>query len=180
VVDWRTIGYEDGVAGRSGGAIGRHRKACAAAGVTTDLDAYQNGRVAGLREYCQPDTGYAVGSSGRNYPAFCAVDLEPAFRNAYDDGYELHGYQSRLSTVRSRLAQARSELERIDHDMISTSAALMDSNTTREGKAQLLLDVKQMVERRQRLRDELPLLESDQRRLQYELDQYQSQVAQRR
>ena len=28
-VDWRTVGYEDGVAGRPGDRIARHRKACA-------------------------------------------------------------------------------------------------------------------------------------------------------
>ena len=38
-VDWRTVGYEDGVAGRSGEQIGRHRQACAEYGVAPDLDA---------------------------------------------------------------------------------------------------------------------------------------------
>ena len=32
-VDWRTIGYEDGVAGHSGDCIAQHRKACAKYGV---------------------------------------------------------------------------------------------------------------------------------------------------
>ena len=53
-VDWRTVGYEDGVAGRSGERIGEHRKACAEHGVTPDLNAYRAGRAEGLREYCQP------------------------------------------------------------------------------------------------------------------------------
>ena len=50
-VDWRTVGYEDGVAGYSGDRIGQHRKACAKYGVTTDLELYQQGRERGLREF---------------------------------------------------------------------------------------------------------------------------------
>ncbi|MET0809299.1 MAG: DUF2799 domain-containing protein [Pseudoxanthomonas sp.] len=63
-VDWRTVGYEDGVAGRSGDRIAQHRKACAKHGVAPDLDAYQSGRDQGLREYCQPDNGYQLGARG--------------------------------------------------------------------------------------------------------------------
>ena len=48
-VDWRTVGYEDGVAGQPGDRIGEHRRACAEYGVTPDLTAYLAGRTAGLR-----------------------------------------------------------------------------------------------------------------------------------
>lgn len=33
MVDWRTLGYEDGVAGHSGERISAHRKACAEHGI---------------------------------------------------------------------------------------------------------------------------------------------------
>src|SRR5687767_3457821 len=56
-VDWRTVGYEDGVAGRAGDRIGDHRRACAEYGVSPNLAAYQAGRTQGLREYCQPHNG---------------------------------------------------------------------------------------------------------------------------
>ena len=60
-VDWKTIGYEDGVAGRSGEQIGVHRRACAKYGVIPDLEAYRLGRAEGLREFCQPHSGYRAG-----------------------------------------------------------------------------------------------------------------------
>src|SRR6476620_8695628 len=66
-VDWRTIGYEDGVAGYSGDRISQHRKACAKYGVQTDLNQYQAGRAQGLREYCKPANGYRLGSRGGSY-----------------------------------------------------------------------------------------------------------------
>jgi hypothetical protein len=70
-VDWRTVGYEDGVAGRPGDRIARHRKDCAEHGVTPDLDAYLAGRAAGLREYCQPNNGYRAGVTGATYYDTC-------------------------------------------------------------------------------------------------------------
>jgi hypothetical protein len=69
-VDWRTIGYEDGVGGYSGDRISVHRKACAKYGVSTDLAAYQAGRDDGLREYCQPANGFRVGSHGNEYTGY--------------------------------------------------------------------------------------------------------------
>ena len=78
-VDWRTVGYEDGVAGRSGDRIGEHRRACAEHGVTPDLNAYLAGRDAGLREYCQPHNGYRAGVNGNTYYDTCPADLAAAF-----------------------------------------------------------------------------------------------------
>jgi hypothetical protein len=179
VVDWRTVGYEDGTAGRSGDTISRHRKACAAAGVTPDLDAYQSGRAEGLREYCQPENGYRVGANGWDYAGFCAADLAPTFIEAYQSGRELHAHQSRLQAVTARLSYAHNEIQRIDKQLTSDSLVIVDKNTTTEARAQALLQVKQLVETRQRLRDEIPHLEDDRRRLEYELDQYRNRVAYR-
>src|SRR5215468_2471108 len=71
-VDWRTIGYEDGVEGRSGDRIAEHRKACAKYGVRADLDLYQQGRNQGLREFCQPVNGYRLGVRGGTYYGVCS------------------------------------------------------------------------------------------------------------
>ena len=77
-VDWRTVGYEDGVAGQPGDRIGEHRRACAEYGVTPDLNAYLAGRTAGLREYCQPHNGYRAGANGYTYFDTCPADLAEA------------------------------------------------------------------------------------------------------
>jgi Protein of unknown function (DUF2799) len=179
VADWRTLGYEDGVAGRSGDTISRHRKACAVAGVTPDLDAYQAGRTDGLREYCQPENGFRVGTNGGNYSGFCAADLAPSFTEAYQSGRELYARQSRYNQVSSRLNYARNEIVRIDSQVASEGLVIVDKESTPETRAQALLQIKQLVENRQRLSDEIPQLESDLRRSQYELDEYRSQVAYR-
>ena len=95
-VDWRTVGYEDGVAGRAGDRIGEHRKACAEYGVTPNLAAYQAGRAEGLREYCQPHNGYRYGAEGRAYYGACPADLAQPFVEAYDAGHELYVRERRL------------------------------------------------------------------------------------
>src|ERR1700704_2606763 len=71
VLDWRSVGYEDGVSGLPGSHIGHYREACAKHGVATDLSAYQSGRELGLREYCQPAHGFDAGARGDNYQGVC-------------------------------------------------------------------------------------------------------------
>ena len=46
--DWRTVGFEDGTAGRSEGGIGRYRQQCSEHGVTPDLESYRAGHAEGL------------------------------------------------------------------------------------------------------------------------------------
>ena len=96
-VDWRTIGYEDGVAGHSGERIGEHRRACAEYGVTPDLNAYRAGREEGLREYCQPHNGYRAGVTGAPYYDSCPPELAPAFVTAYQSGRELYVRERRVA-----------------------------------------------------------------------------------
>ncbi|HPF25433.1 MAG TPA: DUF2799 domain-containing protein [Steroidobacteraceae bacterium] len=178
-VDWRTVGYEDGVAGRSGSRIAQHRKSCAAAGVSTDLDAYQRGRAEGLREYCQPENGFRAGLNGQTYGGYCAADLAEDFTLAYESGQELRERRVRLNTVNSRLSYVHRETARLENRITSAGLVIVDGKTTSEQRAQALLDVKHMVELRERLQGEIPQLESDRRRYQFELDEYRTRIAYR-
>ena len=62
--DWRTVGFEDGTAGRSEGSIGRYRQQCSEHGVTPDLESYRAGHAEGVQIYCKESNGFAVGHSG--------------------------------------------------------------------------------------------------------------------
>lgn len=176
-LDWRTIGYEDGVAGRSGSTIAQHRKACAAAGVSTDLNAYQQGRAEGLREYCQPENGFRAGVNGQTYGGYCAADLAEDFTLAYEAGQELRERRVRLNTVNSRLSYVHRETARLENGITGAGFAIVDGKATSEQRAAALLDMKHMVELRDRLQSEIPQLESDKRRYQFELDEYRTQIA---
>jgi hypothetical protein len=176
-VDWRTVGYEDGAAGRSGEAIGHHRKACAAAGVVPNLEAYRAGRSEGLREYCQPQNGYRVGHSGASYGGSCPSDLAPEFSHAYAAGLELHEHEYRVSDAAARLAQLHSELDSVEHRMTAAGFAVISDGSTSEQRAQALLETKQLAERHERLQIDIAQSERDQRHYEQELRDYRAQLA---
>ncbi len=179
VVDWRTVGYEDGVAGRASDTIGRYRKACASVGVAPDLDAYRAGRAEGLREYCQPQNGFRAGAHGADYAGFCPADLAPAFTRAYDSGLELHVRKQRLNEAIARLASTRSEIDSIEHQLISNSAVVLANESSSEARAHALLETTQLAERHQHLQEALPQLEQDTWRCEHELEEYETRLASR-
>jgi hypothetical protein len=171
-VDWRTVGYEDGVAGYSGDRIGLYRKSCAKYGVAPDLNAYQTGRDQGLREYCQPDTGYQLGSRGGSYNSSCPADLKEGFESAYHSGFELYTMRSRVTNAENELASSHREIEQIERDLITTSAVIVAPGTDNEVRAQALLDAKNMAQRQGQLKARIRQLEKDRYEYQRDLDNY--------
>ncbi len=171
-VDWRTIGYEDGVAGFPGNHIAKHRKACAKHGVRSDLTLYQAGRAEGLREYCQPANGYRLGVRGGSYGGVCPAELEDRFLPAYDAGHHLYSLRARLSNAESQLDSKRRELDRAKHGIVATSAAVVSDEATREERADALVDAAELAERVGRLKEEIKQLEADRVRYERDLDDY--------
>jgi len=176
-VDWRTIGYEDGVAGYSGERIGQHRKACAEYGVTPDLNAYRAGRAEGLREYCQPHNGYRAGVSGAPYYDSCPAELAPAFVAAYQSGRELYVRERRVTEADAEIAWRRREIARLESTLAERTLTVMSDIATPEERTDAVLDTKHAAERIGRLKSEIATLERDRARYQQELETYRSTVA---
>ena len=173
-VNWRTVGYEDGVAGYSGDRISQHRKACAKYGVQTDLDQYQTGRTQGLHEYCKPANGYRIGSRGGSYGGVCPADMEDRFVSAYEVGRQLYSLGSRVSEAKSQLSAKRRELERVEHGIAQAATAAMSKETTKEDRADAVVDTAQLAERAGRLKEEIRQLERDTVRFEHEYEEYRS------
>jgi hypothetical protein len=173
-VDWRTVGFEDGVAGYSGDRIGQHRKACAEYGVTPDLTAYQTGRAEGLREYCVPANGFRVGSQGGGYAGICPADLEPPFSEAYESGRQLYTLESRLSSVARELDEKRSDLRNAESDIVTRSARAISSDASTEERAQAVVDVKHLGELVGKLKSDIRLLEEDRVNRERDLEDYRA------
>lgn len=176
-VDWRTIGYEDGVRGYTGERIARHRKACAKHGVTPDLDLYQAGRREGLEEYCQPANGFRVGARGAGYGGVCPAELEAAFVGAYESGFQLHTLESRLASADSLLAARRQELDAAEDDLVRLSLVIIGTDATPEERAVALVDTRQLAEAKGRLQTEIEQLEHDRLRFERELEDYRATLA---
>jgi len=117
--DWKTIGLEDGAAGRQLAYVGNHRKACAEYGVKPNLDAYREGHAHGARQFCTPANGFRQGRAGRNYSGICPADLEAEFLAAHATGRHLHDLSSEIDHLQRdarKIDQNRAELaERSDN-----------------------------------------------------------------
>jgi hypothetical protein len=171
-VDWRTVGYEDGVAGQPGDRIGEHRRACAEYGITPDLTAYLAGREAGLREYCQPHNGYRSGASGHTYFDTCPSALAPAFEQAYDEGRRLYVRERRVADAAGQIEDRRREIRRLEDRVAESAFDVIDSDATPEQRTQGVLDAKQAAERIGRLKTEIAALETERAGYQADLDTF--------
>jgi hypothetical protein len=178
-VDWRTVGYEDGVSGQPGDRIGDHRRACAEHGVTPDLNAYLAGREAGLREYCQPHNGYRYGANGYTYYDACPPDLAEAFEKAYDEGRALYVRERRVTDAQDQIEDKRREIRRLEDRVAESAFDVIDPSATPEERTQGVLDTKQAAERIGRLKSEITQLEKELAQAQADLDAYRKTVAAR-
>jgi Protein of unknown function (DUF2799) len=176
-VDWQTIGYEDGVAGRSGDYIGDHRKACAKYGVRPDLASYQMGREQGLHEYCQPENGFRVGAHGNDYRGVCPAAMEDAFVSAYTSGHHLYTLERRVSNATAQLDSARRELDHVEKAMAEKSVAIISGDSSADDRAQALVDTKHLAEQAGRLESDIRQLERDRARYESDLDNYRSTLS---
>jgi hypothetical protein len=176
-VDWRTIGYEDGVAGHSGDRIAAHRRACAEHKVTPDLDLYQAGRREGLQEYCQPANGFRVGARGASYGGVCSAELHEAFSAAYESGYQLHSLRSRVSSAHQQLDARRRELAGAEDGIVRNSMLIVSTDATPEQRAEALLETRRLSERTGQLKEEIRQLEIDKLYYEQEYEAYRESLA---
>jgi hypothetical protein len=175
-VDWRTVGYEDGAAGRPGYRIGDHRRACAEYGIAPDLAAYTAGRDAGLREFCQAHNGYRVGASGQEYTGVCPVDLAPDFEKGYDIGRELYVRGRRVSDTEEVISSRQREIRRLEDSLTREAAVLVANDSSGEERAQSVIDAKQAAERIGRYKAEISSLERDLEQYRREYEEYRRTV----
>jgi uncharacterized small protein (DUF1192 family) len=176
-VDWHTVGFEDGAAGRPASRLGDHRRACAEHGVTVDLAAYNAGREAGMREFCQAHNGYRVGASGQVYYGSCPADLAPAFERGYDTGRELYVRRQRVAEAEDGIAARHAEIRRLEDGLARGAFVLTGETSTVEQRTQAVVDARQAAERIGRLRKEIETLEADRARYERELESYEATVA---
>ena len=175
--DWSAVGYEDGARGYNTDNFGQHRKACAKHGVTADFPAYQHGRDQGLLEFCQPNRGFNVGSSGGGYNGVCNVNMEPDFLDAYNAGYRLYTLRSNVNRATSAIRSGENELDQIERHLIRNGAALIADGTTTENRVLLLAEMRNLAERTGQLQAEIKKLHDTRARNEVELEHYQIVVA---
>jgi outer membrane murein-binding lipoprotein Lpp len=175
--DWSAIGYEDGSRGYTEDRFGGHRKACAKHGITPDFVAYQAGRNRGLESFCQPGRGFSYGANGGQYSGVCAADLEPEFLDAYHAGRKLYTLRSNVGAVNSQLYAAENALEATRSRITTVELLLINSETTTDDRVALLAELKELSERKGKLKSDIKTLVADQARLEQDLQYYEQTVA---
>jgi hypothetical protein len=177
VSDWRSVGYEDGVQGRTADRIGVYRRDCAKHGVSPDLSTYQVGRAEGLREFCQPDNGFDYGSKGNTYRGVCPADLADDFMASYRMGRQLYELKAGVQSASRQLSSRRRRLEQIDEDMVSSGTRLIADGTTSAERLELLNRAKNLAQERGRVEAEIIDLVEEKAKLEEKLRVYREQIA---
>ena len=140
--DWRIIGMEDGADGRLPSYLGEHRSACAYYNITPDLDAYMQGHEIGVQQYCTPANGYAAGQRGNKYNGVCPLQLEAAFLEAYDHGYEHYAIQSEIDDIESSIRYKSRRIDELKEEIVDLEKQVISDSTPEPQRASLLETIK--------------------------------------
>ena len=171
LADWRLIGYQDGVAGKSAAAVGEYREDCAKHAVVPDLDAYRAGREEGLQQYCKADNGYRLGNAGRGLAAVCPTALEDDFRDAYNAGRKLYLARSTVNQTHARINNRKQRLSTLEGDRTQKLAALIADGLKADQRVMILYEVNELQQEMDSVEDEIVDLEFDLEDQQARLDQ---------
>jgi ribosome modulation factor len=171
LADWRLIGYQDGVSGKSAAVVGDYREDCAKHAVVPDLDAYRAGRQEGLQQYCTTSNGYRLGNAGRSFAAVCPVALEHDFREAYNAGRTLYQARSAVNTTHSHIRQRKQTLTNLEDDRAQKLAALIAADLKTDQRVMIVYELNELQQEMNSVEDELADLEHDLVKQQTRLDQ---------
>jgi hypothetical protein len=175
--DWRTVGFEDGTAGRSEGSIGRYRQQCSEHGVSPDLESYRAGHAEGVQIYCKESNGFAVGHSGAGYQGVCPADLEPDFLAEYNSGRRLHDLESALSGIDSRIASNYRTQEGIKQELTDIGVSMIATETTAEQRLAMVTRSAELGRRHGEITTEIQHLERDRAVAERQLLEYRATLA---
>ncbi len=171
--DWKAVGFEDGARGYTSDAFTRHRRECAEHGITADFDAYQAGRSQGLQEFCQPGRGFSHGVNGGQYYGVCPQELENGFVDAYNAGHKLYSLRATVNSTNSAIYARQNELKSAEDRIVQIGVDLIDSETTKDERIQLLAEMKKLSERSGELEAEIESLVAERAKAEQDLEAYQ-------
>ena len=174
--DWRAIGYEDGVQGRSAAYFGTRRKACAEHGMQADFDAYLAGRAQGVEHFCRPQNGYQLGLQGQSDPGVCPVMFEAAFVEAHAAGFGLYERGALVDRLRRKLHHSRRRAHEIEHLLAKQTALLLAPHLAPAQRASIAVDLKQLTQERIELEGAIERLEDEHAAAEFEYEQYRSAI----
>lgn len=115
VADWRALGVEDGALGYGESRFLDYAKDCAAASVSPDRAAWEEGRADGLKRFCTPEGAYSAGVDGRPFRGQCAPETAEQLA-ALEKGQTFHAITDEIEFLRIQILELNREIRDIHHD----------------------------------------------------------------
>ncbi|MEM7017462.1 MAG: DUF2799 domain-containing protein [Pseudomonadota bacterium] len=94
--NWLESGQQDAISGNAS-MLDQYEKTCSEFGIRPNVGSYEQGYQTGLATFCQPDSAYAYGVSGKTYAGICSPALEAAFLRKYIEGLKKYIEDTRLT-----------------------------------------------------------------------------------
>jgi hypothetical protein len=149
---WQSVGYEDGAKGYNASRIGEYRKSCAEYNVSPDHEAYMQGRLQGLTQWCKPSNGYYQGSRGATYNGVCPEALEADFEFAMSEGRAVYDYRKKIYDHEMLIAHLHREYGAIGKQISFMEAELISDQVSPRRRRTLLNEIRAAERDRELLR----------------------------
>ncbi|WP_167496345.1 DUF2799 domain-containing protein [Desulfopila sp. IMCC35006] len=149
---WQSVGFEDGAKGYQASRIGEYRTSCAEYNVAPDVDAYMQGRLQGLAQWCTPSNGYYQGTRGAVYNGVCPEALASDFEFAMSEGRAVYDYLQKIQDYEMFLARLHREYGAIGKQISSMESELVSDQVQPGRRRDLLHDIRAAERDRESLR----------------------------
>lgn len=159
--DWQTVGYRDGSNGLRSTQLLQHQDACVQYDVIPDRQSYMLGWNEGVREYCSPHNGFAVGERGERYYNICPAALDHDFQAAYAEGRQLYLARAAVNALERKIGQRERRLEQVKAEIVSSATSQLDPELTAAERIDLVAYTARLTEEQSRILEELPDLEHE-------------------
>lgn len=124
--NWQQLGYDHGQSGKTYSQGVDTVTACQEFGISPDVAQYKEGYDNGLRYYCKPENGFAVGIRGESFNGVCN---SKQFRKAWQEGNDRYQLEERKAEIEQRLNEIDWRLNTIRDEL---SAETVGSNKRKE------------------------------------------------
>lgn len=156
--NWQTIGFNDGINGRTSEQLSTYNKTCAKAGIAPNYQAWELGYQLGLKRYCTKDNAYRIGRQGRQLSTTCAVEITPELMQVNLDGRRYYGLNKQLKIEKKYLKIYRDEYQKLRNGYSLNSR---DAKEARIYLLQLPKKIQAISDRITRIEKAIALLEQD-------------------
>ncbi len=115
--DWYSIGVRDGLAGVPGDIFEVYRDTCVNEDLAPDREAYEHGRLEGLRVFCTDASGFRTGRGQKVYHHVCPPELEKEFLTGRARGKRLQGCAAEIYVLEQHLTSLEEALKQREQRM---------------------------------------------------------------